>query len=233
VSHSTETAPAPSRPAEIQGLVDNATNARLYGWAWNAAQPEEHVAVELRLGEATVAAALADRPRADLAKAGVGDGRHAFELPLKPEWAQRHKELSVLVRAADGTESVLALKVRRADVDPTGSMQRVLEATAASHRQILGELQRIAAARPAEGAVQEDAIRALAAGQSALMERLETLTLWLTRMDERLAALPPPPPPAPMARRFDRWQGVLGGVLGVVLLGAGLGTAALMLLPRG
>ena len=56
---------AQARPAEIQGLVDNATTARLYGWAWNAARPEEHVTVELRLGEAAVASALADRPRAD------------------------------------------------------------------------------------------------------------------------------------------------------------------------
>ena len=218
---------AQARPAEIQGLVDNATNARLYGWAWNAAQPEEHVTVELRLGEAAVATALADRPRADLVKAGVGDGRHAFELPLKPEWAERHKELSVLVRAADGTESVLALKVRRADVDPTGSVQRVLEATAAAHRQILGEVQRLATRGE-----QDETIRALAAGQSALLERLDTLTHWLVRLDERLAALPAPPPPTPRpGRRFDRWQGVLGGALGVVLLGAGLGTAALLLLP--
>ena len=130
----TADAPAADRPVELQGLVDNATNTRMYGWAWNAARPEEHVTVELRLGEETVATAVADRERPDLAKAGVGDGCHAFELPLTPEWVSRRSEMSVVARTADGGEHALPLRIRRADVDPSGSIQRVLEATANAHR---------------------------------------------------------------------------------------------------
>jgi hypothetical protein len=215
------------RPAELEGLVDNATETRLYGWAWNAAAPEERVAVELRVGEEVVTRTIAERMRADLAKAGVGDGGHAFELPLKPEWAQRHKELAVIVRAADGTEVQLALRVRRADIDPTGALQRVLEATATSHRQLREELQRIALRLP-EDASRDEAIRTLAESQAVLTDKLETLAIWLTRMDERLATISAPEPPAPR-RRVDAWQIGLGAVLAVVLAGAGLGTAALLI----
>jgi hypothetical protein len=218
---------ASARPAEIQGLVDNAINTRLYGWAWNASRPEERVIVELRLGEDTVATTVADRDRHDLAKAGVGDGRHAFELPLRPEWLQRRSELSVVVRTDDGSEAPIALRVRRADVDPNGSVQRVLEATAQAHRQLREELQRIAGRVP--GGEQEDAIRTLAAGQAALAEKLETLTLWLLRMDERLALLPAPAGPTLPRRGLDAWQAALCGALCAALLGGAIGTAILLL----
>ena len=167
----TETATAP-RAAELEGLVDNATETRLYGWAWNAAAPKERVSVELRLGEEVVARTVAERMRSDLAKAGVGDGHHAFELPLKREWSDRHKDVAVIVRAADGTESQLALRVRRGDIDPTGALQRVLEATASSHRQLREELNRIAIRLPAEDSGRDEAIRTLAESQGVLVDKL-------------------------------------------------------------
>lgn len=216
-----------SRPTQLEGLVDNATDHRLYGWAWNAAAPEERVEVELRLGEEVVARTVAERMREDLAKAGVGDGRHAFELPLRPEWAQRVREINVVVRAADGTESGLPIRARRADIDPTGALQRVLEATASSHRQLREELQRVAERIPANDAGRDDAIRTLAASQGALDDKLETLTLWLMRMDDRLAALAAPPA-APPRPRMDPWQVALVATLAMVLAGAALGTARLL-----
>jgi len=216
-----------TRPAELQGLVDNATSTHLYGWAWNAADPAERVSVQLRLAETVVASTIAGRDRHDLAKAGVGDGRHAFELPMKPEWAKRRTELAVVACAAGGAESALALRIRRADVDETGAVQRVLEATATAHRQLQGELARLAERLPGEDLRQDAAIRALSAGQDMLGEKLETLTLWLVRMDDRLAALAPAPGP-PARRQVDAWQLLLGAALGLVLLGAGFGTALLL-----
>lgn len=223
--------PSGGRATELEGLVDNATSTRMFGWAWNATRPEERVTVELRLGEEVVATTLAERERQDLVKAGVGDGRHAFELPLTPEWVARRAEMSVVVRAADGSEHSLPLRIRRADVDPSGSIQRVLEATASAHRQLREELRRIAGRLPSTEVdpAQEEAIRTLALGQTALLEKLDTLTLWLTRLDERLAALPAAAAPPPPRRRLDGWQGVLLGTLFLLLLLAGLGTAALLL----
>jgi len=219
------------RPAELQGLVDNAITNRLYGWAWNAAAAAERVTVELRLGDEVVATAVAERERADLAKAGVGDGRHAFELPLKPEWVVRRSELAVFARAADGSEAALALRIRRADVDPTGDVQRVLEAAAQAHRQLREDIERLARRLPGEDASPDGLLRALATGQAMLAEQQATLTLWLTRLDEKLAALPEPTGPAPPARRGDLWQGVLYGALAMVALGAGIGTALLFRAP--
>lgn len=204
------------RPAEIEGLVDNANEHRLYGWAWNSADPAEQLRIELRLGGEVVVSAIADRMRPDLAKAGIGDGQHAFELPLRPEWAQRHRDLHIVARAADGTEIPLPMRARRVDIDPTGALARVLEATATAHRQLREDLLRATERLPAD----------LAERQAALDAKLETLTVWLTRMDERLAALAAPP--APPRRGMDGWQVALGVVLAAVLAGAGLGTALLL-----
>lgn len=210
---------APPRTAEIQGLVDGALKARLYGWAWNAARPDERVTVELRLGEQTVARALADRDRPDLAKAGVGDGRHAFELVLTPECIERRAELSVMVRAADGTEAPIAVRVRRGPTDVPENVARVLEATAQAQRQLREEVQRLAQRLPQK--TDEPA-----APDPQLLDRLDTLTLWLTRIDEKLASLPQEAPPAPQRRR-DGWQVVLLGALG------GIAAAALTLAAWG
>ena len=223
------TAAAVVPPAEIQGLVDNASATRIYGWAWNVARPAERLAIELRLRKEIVAATIADRPRADLAKANIGDGSHAFEVPLRPEWAASHAELSVVARAADGSEAPLALRVRRADIDPSGALQRVLEATASAHRQLRKEIQSVAAQLPNDETARTEAIRTLAASQVALTDKLETLTIWLTRLDERLAVLPVPAPAAAPRRRADPWQVVLSATLAAVLVLAALGTGALFL----
>jgi hypothetical protein len=222
------TAEAPSRAAELEGLVDNATETRLYGWAWNVADPSERLAVELRMGDATVARTTAERMREDLAKAGVGDGRHAFELPLRPEWTQRYRELNVVVRAADGSEAPLPMRARRVDIDPTGALARVMEATATAHRQLREDVQRIADRIPRPDPAQEAAVRALAESQAALDAKLETLTIWLTRLDERLAALAAPGGAAPK-RRVEPWLVALGAVLLAVLACAGAGTWLLRL----
>ncbi len=204
------------RLAELEGLVDNASEHRLYGWAWNSADPQERLTIELRLAGEAVATAVAERPREDLAKAGIGDGRHAFELPLLPEWAQRHRELHVVARAADGTEVPLPMRARRVDIDPTGALARVLEATANAHRQLREELQQATERNASE----------IAAHHAAVDARLETMAVWLQRMDERLAALAAP---APSPRRgMDGWQLALGLVLAGVLAGAGVGTAMLL-----
>ncbi|MBR0681721.1 hypothetical protein GXW74_14600 [Roseomonas eburnea] len=212
---------APARGAELRGLVDNAAADKLYGWAWNAAAPQERVAIELRLGSATVFRTVADFARADLAKAGIGDGSHAFEIPLEPEWAQRRSDLAVVARAADGTEVPMPMRIPRppAEERTEAAPQRLLEAVAAGQRRLHEELRAIAARVPEAG--ERAALEALERGQRDLTERLATLTLWLTRLDERLAAIPVAPP-RPPRRRAGGWTFAL-----VVLLAA-IGVAALV-----
>jgi hypothetical protein len=218
----------PARPAEIQGLVDNITADRLYGWAWIPGRPEDRVAIELRIKDEEVATAIADRTRPDLARAGIGDGRHAFEIPLQPAWAKQVGDMVLIARTPDGTEAPLPIRVRRADLDPNGALQRVLEATATAHRQLREELERIHARLPPETPDHEALLRRLGDGQGELNERLDSLTLWLTRLDEKLAVLPDRTT-ASLRRRMDPWQFLLGVVLAAVFAGAGLATLAHLL----
>ena len=224
MSATTEEAPV-VRATEIQGLVDNVTADRLYGWAWNAAGPGERLSIELRIRDEPVAQAVADRMRPDLARAGIGDGRHAFEIPLQPDWTRQVAEMVVLARTAEGTEAPLAIRLRRAELDPNGNLQRVLEATATAHRQMREELERMAARLPAEDTAREPLLRAIAEGQAELNGKLEGLSLWLARLDAKLATLPSHEG-AQRPRRLDPWQLVLTAALAAVLVGAGLATAA-------
>jgi hypothetical protein len=98
-----------------------------------------------------------------------------------------------------------------------------MEATATAHRQLREDVQRIADRIPRPDPAQEAAVRALAESQAALDAKLETLTIWLTRLDERLAALAAPGGAAPK-RRVEPWLVALGAVLLAVLACAGAGT---------
>jgi len=66
----------------VSGHVDGIADGCVCGWAWDALAPDTRLTVAVRVGDAVVARGCADLPRADLAAAGVGDGRHAFQLPL-------------------------------------------------------------------------------------------------------------------------------------------------------
>jgi hypothetical protein len=160
-------APAP-RPG-IRALIDNATADRLYGWAWNAAEPDQRLTVELRLADRAVASTTADLARPDLADNGIGDGCHAFEFPLRPEWIARRGELSAVIRCEDGAEVPVAVRVRRPDdAQVSTQLQRAVERLAAEQ----ASLRREVTARPDVA--------------PELRERLDHLELWVARLDARL-----------------------------------------------
>jgi hypothetical protein len=208
--------------AELRGVIDNVGADRLYGWAWNLASPEERVAVELRLRGRTLLRTNADFARPDLPKAGIGDGAHAFEIRLEPEWIRDRSELSVVAIAADGTEKALPFRIHRTPEATAAVTQRTLEAMIARQRQVEEAVQALATRLPARAA--SDAAPRLEAAQARLDERLATLEVWLARMDERLAALPAAAA-APAGRRTDAWQLALLttlGLSGLAALGAAL-----------
>ena len=136
---------APVPRQGIRALIDNATADRLYGWAWNAAEPDQRLTVELRLADRAVASTTADLARPDLADNGIGDGCHAFEFPLRPEWIARRGELSAVIRCEDGAEVPVAVRVRRPDdAQVSTQLQRAVERLAAEQ----ASLRREVTARP-------------------------------------------------------------------------------------
>jgi hypothetical protein len=72
--------PAPSVTGHVDLVRIAGDKVEVHGWAHAPEWPGAAVAVEARLDGRIVAKASADRPRPDLAAAGIGDGRHAFLL---------------------------------------------------------------------------------------------------------------------------------------------------------
>ena len=78
-------------PAPINGYVDDVSHEDIRGWAFDPAQPDVAVTLVVSADDAVLARVVANSFRADLAAAGIGDGRHAFRiecgklgLPLGP-----------------------------------------------------------------------------------------------------------------------------------------------------
>lgn len=174
-------AQAAADPVAIVGYVEARTADRILGWAWDPASPEERLTVALLDGDRVVAETRADRPREDLARNGVGDGAHAFELAVPEALRGQSGRLAVRARAADGRDVVLgAPPPVGGDAAPLLRLQRGLEQIAAQQRLILRNLR----ASP-----NDDALARVSSAQARLEEQIATLEVFVARLDERLAAL--------------------------------------------
>lgn len=67
------------------GYVDKLDHGCVEGWVWNPSDPSERVEVEIFDGDVRLARVRADRPRADLARAKVGDGQYGFAVRFPPD----------------------------------------------------------------------------------------------------------------------------------------------------
>jgi hypothetical protein len=63
-----------------EGHLDLASGTEICGWAWNPAEPDASVDVEILDDQTLLATVKADIYRKDLEKAGFGDGKHAFRM---------------------------------------------------------------------------------------------------------------------------------------------------------
>ena len=87
--------PCPGRAQSAAGRVgflDEVDCNTIGGWAWNQASPAMTLFIDLYEGEALIDTVAADRFRPDLLQNGIGDGYHAFLLPIPPAFrdGQRH-----------------------------------------------------------------------------------------------------------------------------------------------
>jgi hypothetical protein len=62
----------------LRGFVDRVTPHVIEGWAQNLDHPEAPVCLDIYTGGRLIGQVLANRYRGDLARAGIGSGRHAF-----------------------------------------------------------------------------------------------------------------------------------------------------------
>jgi hypothetical protein len=74
----------------IVGRVDEMRNGKVYGWAFNSDNPDEHLEIRVGRSGALLASGRADKLRADLPEAGIGKGDHAFEIALPANISSFH-----------------------------------------------------------------------------------------------------------------------------------------------
>lgn len=92
----------------IYGRVDEMRNGKVFGWAFDSEQPDEHLKITVRRGAQTVAEDSAKVFREDLPAAGIGKGDHAFEIMLPPHITSLHGLVFTASSDAAG-ETVLAI----------------------------------------------------------------------------------------------------------------------------
>ena len=65
----------------IRGNLEEVTHERVRGWAFDPARPQDAITLRVLVDGVTVGHTVANIHRGDLEAAGIGNGRHAFDLP--------------------------------------------------------------------------------------------------------------------------------------------------------
>jgi hypothetical protein len=86
----------------LLGRLEFADWSVISGWAWLPDHPDVAVVLEVMNQGEIVAVSIADLYRADLRRAGIGDGRHAFHVDLPRPLDPNREHRLVIRRAADG-----------------------------------------------------------------------------------------------------------------------------------
>ena len=177
--------PVGERPTpEVVGYVEAVTDSSALGWVWRPGSTDR-LTVELRLGEQTLASALADGMRADLARSGIGDGGHAFVLPIPGELRARSGELRVVVIGENGAIVVLDTPpAPAANADSLATIQRGLDMLLGSQRVMHRNLQAALLQQPSVS----NALSEIATVQAGLQESLATFELFAVRLEQALAS---------------------------------------------
>lgn len=88
-----------NKVSRLRGKVEGLTGRQLNGWIWDESRPEAHLPFEVYIDGQSIASDVADDYRSDLAKAGIGNGGHAFTV-LLPGLLFDGKRHDILVREA-------------------------------------------------------------------------------------------------------------------------------------
>jgi hypothetical protein len=204
---------------EVIGYVEAATGTQVLGWAWAPRAPAERLQVQMLLDGEVLAEAAADREREDLARNGIGDGRHAFDLAV-PERA-RPRLADIRVVARDGAGRLVPLGAPpppEAEAERLDRLQRGIDHLVASQRLLHRNVQAALLQRPGSD---DGAIGEIAKSQAELGRQIATLEVFCMRLDERLAAVASPAAMAParLPRMMQLAVGFAGAALAISLWG--------------
>lgn len=98
-----------SRPSKLRSFIETVANGRLTGWAADTAHPDVRLKLDIYIDDELVAEGIPSADfRKDLLAAGIGDGHHAFSLPVFNKFLLRPK-VGVVVKLA-GSDDVLIQK---------------------------------------------------------------------------------------------------------------------------
>jgi hypothetical protein len=197
--------------AQVVGYIDVIAVRRISGWAWDENDPSRRLEVEIRFDGRPIASVRADRPRKDLASAGVGDGGYGFETLHETRIGEAdYHRVSAVVRLEDGNTVTLDNRVARAlrnsvltpedvsvireAIESWPTEQRLLvDQLAQRLLPIAGELQRLRGAiespQPAASGGLTEAVAELRRSHEALERRLSEIDGFHGRFDQALAAL--------------------------------------------
>ena len=173
--------------AEVVGYVEAMTDTAALGWVWRPGL-NERVTVELRFGEQTVGQARADGIRDDLARSGIGDGRHAFSLSIPDAMRSRLTELRVFAVREGGAAVMLGAPPVIAPEAAGGGLvaiQRGVDMLIGSQRLMHRNLQ---TALLQQTPSLSSALAEIAVAQAALQESIGTFELFAIRLEQALAS---------------------------------------------
>lgn len=79
----------------VQGHIDQVADGHIHGWAWDDSVPASALNVVVSANGRVIASAPANIFREDLQRAGIGDGRHGFDLAV-PELTMKSNTVRIL-----------------------------------------------------------------------------------------------------------------------------------------
>lgn len=215
-------APSPDRGTTIEGYIDGIQERRVYGWAWCRNRPSEPVDVEIRFDDQALLTVRADCFRQDLAKAGLTDGRHAYEAVLEEAVAAGDKgRISAWGRCSGGDPWVPLVNRTTKPVGHPATRVAASSAVAADLQPVLNALAAVQKKLEERIATWRADLRTDAEGDAqAVRDQLTTLASSLDvlqmRVDALCATMQESTAPAASSRRGDRTLTLLVTGLGII-----------------